>query len=1079
MASLATVATDTKLEDYVKELIKADKEICSISGKGWEPATSPDDAWNYCRDTYNDKIGDLPKIEELKKLGESNGKEHGKRFEENLKLLSSLVFTKKVTGEPFLTKDDSDKILKQIPGYTKKKPRKFKTKPMTLLYFLEETEHKNDEKDIDTEQLLDFESKLKNNKKADKNPLKGKGIRSKYSWDYHDEQLAQSRELVRKMIGSGVNIKCARFGSDNDKEGDEYECYPKAIDCASCITFWEETKKGGEEKWLFVVGIWDQDEKNEGNIHSNVKCLKGVWFLEMDKSDLKNLWGCEDTEEDKKEMGKNIKDIHDKIEALKRFNKQRKTKKDPAQIQRAHLKGLYYYGNIEKIEERLKDKKGNIKATWWDDDAIKQCKKEKENMAYGGCVPLLNTLTEILTRTKALLKYTPKVQLDKAQARLQCNITGSNFRELIERKRKTGKAIFSRDFTYLFRPIIPVQGKTQGGGGKERRAQYDQWLFENGAIESEEDFFFENDTPYGFPIFLNDPRTIDIINKEPDLKKEFINKEFYIPDIFDDIDEDPNDIEDDDDCEDTKFPELEGVKKHEKLVYDVEGKAKVQIKDIDDRYEELIEEAQSWGLSDDRFKEYKNLVELTAKSSVSRPRVTSGMDPKNYMVGPRRTNTSGSVGSIFGSPLLVTSEVPTNVDRPLARMDTIEKGSDSDDSDLRAEKGSSTDSGDDSSKISGDRTKVQADVKSAFDEVSDVTSSFEKTSLKSGDSSSKGSKGYSAHKSDGKKSGHDASRRKTGEKPTIGTQEINEEEGYLRDILHSKIDGMNLLQLNDLNRHVSDGSNLKTNMVRDITPTSAWAEGRVTSGSISSAQDAFGTRSAPSSPKKEKVKSKVVKEEAPIDSWYGIKILEARNRLDISETLGDNWLEIWRDYEKYVRDNFGEDIFKTPDEVDDPTVGKPQVMKDFISYVSNWVPGVDWLPEEDRRKVKGKSKFQEGTVKIPKKLQNKFIKKLQEEFNINNIVAQGYILDDFRDKYYEEKPRADTKAREKWNDDDFINSWIENAGDTNYFVEFYDEHPELKEDDLFSGGKRKKKKRKKNKTRRKKKKKKKKTRTKK
>ena len=74
------------------------------------------------------------------------------------------------------------------------------------------------------------------------------------------------------MIGSGVNIKCARFGSDNGEKGDEYECYPKAIDCASCITFWEETKKGGEEKWLFVVGIWDQDEKNKDNIinHKNL-----------------------------------------------------------------------------------------------------------------------------------------------------------------------------------------------------------------------------------------------------------------------------------------------------------------------------------------------------------------------------------------------------------------------------------------------------------------------------------------------------------------------------------------------------------------------------------------------------------------------------------------------------------------------------------------------------------------------------------------------------------------------------------------------------------------------------------------
>ena len=69
----------------------------------------------------------------------------------------------------------------------------------------------------------------------------------------------------------------------------------------------------------------DDDDKEK------VKCLKGVWFLEMDNTDLKNLWGCEDNEDDKAEMSKNIKDIHDKIEALKRFNKQRKTKKTKAQ----------------------------------------------------------------------------------------------------------------------------------------------------------------------------------------------------------------------------------------------------------------------------------------------------------------------------------------------------------------------------------------------------------------------------------------------------------------------------------------------------------------------------------------------------------------------------------------------------------------------------------------------------------------------------------------------------------------------------------------------------------------------------
>ena len=437
MASLATdTSTDIKLSNYVDDLILADNELCKYSGGEWELAdkSEQDKAWEYCKKKYNNKMGKLPVLKILRKLGESNGKEHGKRFEENLKLLSSLAFSMLNTEEPFLTKKESQEILDNIPGYSGKKPRKFKTIPMTKLYFLEETEHKNDEKDIDTEQLLDFESVLVDNKKADKNPLKNKGIRSKYSWNYEDGQLTDIREEVRRTIGSGVNIKCARFGSDNGKKGEDYECYPKAIDCASCLTFWEETLKGSKEKWIFVVGIWDQDDDDK----EKVKCLKGVWFLEMDDTDLKNLWGCEDNEDDKAEMGKNIKDIHDKIEALKRFNKQRKTKKTKAQIQKAHLKGLYYYGNIEKIEERLKDKEGKIKAPWWNEANIKKCKNEKENMAYGGCVPLLNTLTKMLTKTKALLKYTPKVQLDKAQARLQCNITGSNFKELIARKKGDG-----------------------------------------------------------------------------------------------------------------------------------------------------------------------------------------------------------------------------------------------------------------------------------------------------------------------------------------------------------------------------------------------------------------------------------------------------------------------------------------------------------------------------------------------------------------------------------------------------------------------------------------------------------------
>jgi len=927
MAALATEENSYTLKDYVKGLIQSDKEICSISGMGWDDATSPEDAWNYCRDTYNDKIGNLPKIEILKKLGESNGKEHGKRFEENLKLLSSVVFTKNATKKPFLTKEESDKIWKKIPGYTKKKPRKFKTIPMTKLYFLEETEHKNDEKDIDTEQLLDFESVLTDNKKADKNPLKNKGIRSKYSWNYDEPQLALSREEVKKMIGSGVNIKCARFGSDNGKEGEEYECYPKAIDCASCITFWEETKKGGEEKWLFVVGIWDQDEKNKGNIHSNVKCLKGVWFLEMDNLDLKNLWGCEDTEKDKKEMGKNIKDIHDKIEALKRFNKQRKTKKVKAQIQRAHLKGLYYYGNIEKIEERLRDKKtGKIGSAWWDDEAIKQCKNEKENMAYGGCVPLLNTLTEILTKTNALLKYTPKVQLDKAQARLQCNITGSNFRELIDRKRADGKAIFSREFTYLFRPIIPVQIGQKGGGG-ERRVQYDDWLINNGAIESEEDFFFENDTPYGFPIFLNNQRTIDIINKEPELKKEFINKEFYIPEIFDDIDEDPDDIEDDEDCTDTNFPELEGYKKHEQILLNVGASVSASNSTNLSQQEELLENAiNEYGLIGEELEEYKNLLSLVG--ATNNPRVQSRVSVEGIIPGHGRTRSSVNrtpTPSVFASP------------------PTIEEKQDSDNDSNLGEKESSNDSGDDpgsrisdkassksSDNMSIDSDKTVGSAFSAFD-VGDLSASLE-SSLES--SSGKGSKGYSAHKSNSKKSAtqHDTARRRTDNTVYIPKND-DEEEEELRVILHNKIDGYSLDQLNQLHRHMSNGSRLSEEMVMKISPTHIFSQNRITSSSIDGALDPF----APRSPKKSMREEDA--EEAPIDSWYGRKILEARDRLDMGETLGVNWSKIWSEHKEYALKNFGKAIFKTPEEVEDPFVGNADKEREFIAMINKWLPG--------------------------------------------------------------------------------------------------------------------------------------------
>ena len=108
-------------------------------------------------------------------------------------------------------------------------------------------------------------------------------------------------------------------------------------------------------------------------------------------------------------------------------------------------------------------------------------------MAYGGCVPILNTMTELLEKAGACLKYTPKVQLTKAQSRLQCNMLGSNFRKLVKSKKASGKAVFSRNFTFLFRPIMgPTYAKNQSGGSGD----YEKWLDDNNAIESEKHFFF-------------------------------------------------------------------------------------------------------------------------------------------------------------------------------------------------------------------------------------------------------------------------------------------------------------------------------------------------------------------------------------------------------------------------------------------------------------------------------------------------------------------------------------------------------------------------------------------------------------
>ena len=376
--------------------------------------------------------------------------------------------------------------------------------------------------------------------------------------------------------------------------------------------------------------------------------------------------------------------------------------------------------------------------------------------------------------------------------------------------------------------------------------------------------------------------------------------------------------------------------------------------------------------------------------------------------------------------------------------------------------------------------------------------------------------------------------------PSISIGKIDEEEERMRNMINQRISGMNVLNLERVNQSINEITNtsptpLSRGSVGSITESLKFAlneagteeerrDARQSHGDQSPRRQNFRKKSTSGdwdtkgktlfdgmyvendntmdvendkkvaartlSEEEEQLEDEYIQEGVVEDmkiesqikkkmkSWLGEMIIEERPYVTGPRYLNLHdegsyklFMKIYDALKLKAVETFGNNILKTPDEVDDPTVGKGIEKGLLIEKIIFWEPG--------RKKKIYKSHLQQGTVKIPKKLQNKFIKRLREELNINNIVAQGYILDDFRDKYYEEKPRADAKAREKWNDDDFINSWIENARDTNYFVEFYDEYPELKEDDLFLGGKRKKKKKKKNKTKRKRKKKKKKTRTKK
>ena len=507
-AATATGQSKYIVRDFAEtiERIKgADNLLSTSSPDGWDHRDEGDKSildWNTCNPNL-----EIPQIRYLSNVGFANGKEHGKRFEENLKLVVSVA----LSSDELLTKEKSENIIK-ILNYK----RKFKTLPISDTFFLEETEHKNDEKDIDTNQVLN-ENAVKTfgrSRKIILNPVLK--TRTKWEWNYDTEEMKELRRQAGEFMGSGMNIKCAQMSSRGNWNESEV-AWPNPIDCANCLTFLQETKEG---HFIFVVGVWKYSDSDP-----NLKCLQGVWFINMLPVDFKLLWGDDVNDAE-------IIDVSDKITALKRFNKVKQTKKNPGQAQNATLKALYYYGNINDARKRCGD-------TFIEDDA------SQEKMAYGGCIPLLNTIKDKLAQASACIRLTPKVQVTKAQARLQCNISTANFKNLVNKKLENGDVIYSEDFNYLFRPIRKI-GTTvasfateakQGGGGfiqkGGNRINYNRWLDEKKWSESETEFFFDvSGNSYGYPITC----VTDIRDslKEKENGNEILSKLtiFEIPDVI-------------------------------------------------------------------------------------------------------------------------------------------------------------------------------------------------------------------------------------------------------------------------------------------------------------------------------------------------------------------------------------------------------------------------------------------------------------------------------------------------------------------------------------------------------------------